>query len=273
MANKLYQSVHTKNYTGVLYTKNLNFSFGKMPVLSDISVHFNRGTFTSIIGPNGSGKTTLLRNLTRWLTPQYKTVYLENRDLRSFSLKKLARKLAFVKQYNRIDFEFSVFDVVTMGRAPHLKRFQNEDKHDYEIIREALELTHTDYLKERPITNLSGGELQRVIIARALAQQSQFLLLDEPISHLDLHHQIEILSVLKRLEQHKKITVIAVLHDLNRAAQFSDSIVLLNKGKIFAQGNPQVVLTRENIKNVYGIDVLLQKHPVNNLPVIIPLIN
>ncbi len=248
---------------------NLSYSFGESDILHNINISFAKNNFYSIIGPNGSGKTTLLKNLGRALEPSKKTVFIENNDILDFKNKALAKKLAVVPQNTILDFDFSALDIVLMGRSPYISRFQDESKEDYAIVKKAMEMTNTWPLKDKYMNQLSGGEQQRLLIARALAQDTDIILLDEPISHLDIQHQVEILDTMRSLN--KKVTVIAVLHDLNLAAQFSDYLILINKGSIVAEGTPEKVLTEANIKKVYNINICMIKNPVTGKPHIIPI--
>lgn len=251
--------------------KNLNWSFGDKKILDNINLQLNKGDFCSIIGPNGSGKTTLLKNISKNLHPNKNTVFIESKDLLSYSNKKLAQKIANVPQNTYIDFEFSALDIVLMGRTPYLGRFQKESLADLEIAQTAMENTNTWHLKDKKITQLSGGERQRVLTARAISQETEILLLDEPISHLDIHQQIEILDTVKNLNNTRNLTVVTVLHDLNIAAEYSDSVIMVNEGKILAYGNPKEVLTEENIKKVYDMKFHMMKNPITGKPYIIPL--
>ena len=183
----------------------------------------------------------------------------------------MAKKMAVVPQETAVNFSFTVKDVVIMGRSPHLGLFQNEGEKDFAVARLAMELTNTYHLADRLITAISGGERQRVIIAKALAQEPKIILLDEPTSHLDINHQIEILSLLRRLNRENNLTIISVFHDLNLASQYCDSLVLMNSGSIFTIGEPDEVLTMENIKEVYGANVLVRKHPVTGRPSVVLL--
>ncbi len=255
-----------------VHIKNLSFSYPGNRIFRRITAAINTGSFTSLVGPNGSGKTTLLRLLTRWLRPASGTINIEGRELSAISQKELGRMIGFVKQDLAAGLNFTVFEMVLMGRYPHLDRFSFVSEHDRRIAAEALELTHTSYLKDRIFGGLSSGEAQMVVLARALAQQPELLLLDEPISHLDLKHQTQILSLLKDLQREKKITIIAALHDLNSAAQASDNVILLSGGEIFAQGGVGHVLSAENIQKVYGIKVEMAAHPVSGLPYILPVV-
>ena len=228
---------------------DLDWKYGESTILDNINIEVERGQFYSIIGPNGSGKTTLLKNILKHLEPKKNTVFIDNLDINSLSSKDMAKRMACVPQNTMVDYEFSVLDIVMMGRTPHLKRFETESEKDLNICKEAMEMTDTWRFKDKLIQNLSGGERQRVIVARAIAQQADILLLDEPISHLDIHHQIELLDTVSYLNKKNGITVIVVLHDLNLAAQYSDYIFLLSEGKIFSSGTPKSVINEQSIKD------------------------
>ncbi|RMD01876.1 heme ABC transporter ATP-binding protein [Clostridium autoethanogenum] len=249
--------------------KNLNYSFDEVNILHDINIDFKKNKFYSIIGPNGSGKTTLLKNIAKTLKPYKSTVFIKDKDILDLKSKALARKLAVVPQNSDLNMDFSVQDIVLMGRAPYFSKLQSESENDYVIAKHAMEMTNTWKFHDKYINQLSGGEKQRVLIARALTQDTDIILLDEPISNLDIYHQIEILDNVKSLS--KKITVIMVLHDLNFAAQYSDHVILVNSGRVVVQGAPQEVLTEKNIKKVYKINVCIIKNPVTGKPYIIPI--
>ncbi|NMA82375.1 MAG: ABC transporter ATP-binding protein [Epulopiscium sp.] len=251
--------------------KNLNWYFGKEQILDRVNIQVQEGKFYSIIGPNGSGKTTLLKNINRLLYTPQDAVFLDKEDLTRLSHRKIAKKMAIVPQNTEIDFSFEAMDIVMMGRTPYLGRFEEEGKEDFKIVKEAMEMTNTWSLRHQNIDTLSGGERQRVIVARAIAQQTPILLLDEPISHLDLQYQHELMKVVRGLNQQKKTTVIAVLHDLNIAAQYSDILILLHEGSIVMMDEPAKVLTKQNIREVYGIDVHIIEHPSTKKPHIIPI--
>lgn len=249
-----------------LVVDNVSFAYASRSVLEDISFHIRGGDFVGIIGPNGSGKSTLLKNMSRVLAPQGGAIYLAEEDLEKIPRGRLARKIAVVPQETAVNFAFTVEEVVLMGRTPHLGRFQWEGPEDRRIAREAMEATGILPLAQRPITTLSGGERQRAIIAQALAQQPRVLLLDEPTSHLDISHQVEIFELLRVLSQREQVTVIANLHDLNLAAQYCDYLILLSEGRVFALGSPAKVLTPENVEAVYGTEVLVDLNPATNRP-------
>lgn len=249
----------------------LEFSYGSHEILKEISFQVQKGSFLTIIGPNGSGKSTLLKNISAALRPQKGTVLLKNQEVYAIKPKELAKKLAVVPQDTAVNFQFTVLDTVLMGRMPHQSRFQHDSEEDLAIARWAMELTNTWHLKDCLITEISGGERQRVIVARALTQKPQVLLLDEPTAHLDLQHQMELLELLQSLTKTEKLTVLAVLHDLNLASQFSDYTILLYKNRIFAAGKPEEVLTAKNIRQVYGMEVVTTFNELTGRYNIVPL--
>lgn len=253
----------------MLQVKDLNFNFGKENILEHISLNIDKGSFYSIIGPNGSGKTTLLRNISRVLHPIKNTVFINKSDISNLRQKEIAKTMAVVPQNTNIDFDFTALDIVMMGRAAHLRRFETENEEDFKKVREAMEITNTWSLREKNINHLSGGERQRVIVARAIAQDTEVILLDEPVSNLDLYHQIEVMNTVKTLVEDRNIIVVAVLHDLNLASNYSDHIFLMSEGKLFCEGNSEEVITEENIKDVYKVKVSLTENPFTQKPHII----
>ena len=251
----------------VLTVDSVSFSYDPaVPILRDVSLTVQKGEFLSLVGPNGSGKTTLLRLLDRILSPRAGSITLEGHSLSKFSRAELARRLAFVPQDGTSLFPFTVEEVVLMGRSPHARGTLFENPKDREVARAMMRLTDIDHLARQPITNLSGGERQRVFIARALAQQPQVLLLDEPNAHLDISHQIDVFELLRRLNTESGITVVSVSHDLNLAAAYSDRIAMLVCGRLAALGAPSEVLTRDRIGEVFRTDVLVDRHPSRNTP-------
>jgi len=247
-----------------LEIKDVDAYYGSVKILDGIDFSASHGELLGVIGPNGSGKTTLLRTISRILKPKVGTILLEGRDVQGMKDKEFSRNFAAVPQDTTINFDFSALDIVLMGRNPHLGRLELEGEKDIEIARRCMELTNCWHLAERPITELSGGERQLVIIARALTQEPKVLLLDEPTSHLDINYQIEIMELLKRLTSEEKLIVVAVIHDLNLAAQYCDRLALLHKGKIVSLGTQAQVLTAENIKNTFGADVIIKKHALTD---------
>jgi len=244
----------------------ISCSYAAEPVLEGVKLSVRKGDFLGIIGPNGSGKSTLIKAISRVLKPAQGTVYLDGREVYSMSPREAARLMAVVSQMTGINFDFTVEEIVLMGRHPHAKNLRKETREDLAKVGWALEVTKTSHLRKRLITELSGGELQRVVIARALAQDTSVLLLDEPTSHLDINHQVEILDLIKELNRNQNLTVIVVLHDLNLASQYCDLLILLNRGRIHAMGKPCEVVTQKNIRNVYRSPVIIKEHPVYGCP-------
>ncbi len=250
----------------MLETHKLTVGYNGKPVLSGVDLTVARGQFVGIVGPNGCGKSTLVRALSRVLHPISGQVLLDGVDIYEMGTREMARRLAVVSQENPVAFDFPVREVVLMGRSPHLSRFATEGPRDYAIAEEAMALTHTLVFADRPITSLSGGERQRCMIARALAQQPNVLLLDEPTSHLDINHQIEILDLAKRLTTQRGLATAVVLHDLNLASQYCDHLVLVAQGCVLAEGRPAEVVTEARIRTAYGTDVQVRLHPSTGRP-------
>ncbi|MBN2259101.1 MAG: ABC transporter ATP-binding protein [Clostridiales bacterium] len=251
--------------------KKLNFKYDtNRMILNDLTLDFKKGQITGIIGPNGSGKTTLIKNLSRILQPDSGELYLFGKDLAKYKQKDLALTTGVVFQERDSEFQFTVFDIVMMGRYPYKKKFEVENAEDYAIVTDALEKTNTYQYRNRYLDELSGGEKQRVLIARALAQEPKVLILDEPISHLDLHYQVEILKMIQELAKLKDMSIIVILHDLNFAYKFCDQLILLNEGAVFDQGTPEEVITKENINTVYKVQIEIIKDLKNNGYHIIP---
>ncbi len=246
----------------MLDVKSICCGYGQTDVLKDVSFSVEKGECIGIIGPNGSGKSTLLKTMSRILKPSSGSVVLLDKRLDQYSSKELARNMAVVPQDANVEFDFSCLDIVAMGRSPHLKRFEFEGKKDTDIVRQSMELTNTWSLRDRPYSQVSGGERQRLTIARALAQQPSVLLLDEPVSHLDIEHQIEVLDLVERLKKDQGIMVVMILHDLNLAARYCDRLILLSGNSILAAGKPDEVLTEPNIACAFHARVLIRKHPL-----------
>ena len=240
--------------------KDLTFGYGNQSILKKLNVIIGHTTFLSIIGPNGSGKTTLLKNMARNLTPNQGTIFIDQKKLTAYSTSDLAKDMAVVHQNPDAGVDFTVYDVVMMGRHPYIPRFKRETTDDIAIVEQALKATNIFHLQDRFIDEISGGEKQRVMIAKALAQEPQVLLLDEPTSFLDIHHQIEILDLLKKLNQEKRITVVAVIHDLNLAARYSDEIMLLHQGKVLALGATEKVMTTTQLQRAYDMNMIIDRN-------------
>jgi len=240
--------------------------YDNKPVINNVSLEIKQADFLGIIGPNGGGKSTLLRLMSRALMPIKGKISLEGRDLARLSHKEIARKIAFIPQLTLINFSFTVWEIVLMGRIPHLSRMQSEGKIDFSIAERALSLTDTLNLRNRRIDELSAGERQRVIIAKALTQEPLLLFLDEPTSHLDIGHQVQILDLLAELNQKNNLSIVIVLHDLNLAGEYCKNIILLDNGEIFKQGTPEEVLTYQNIESLYKTVVVVKDNPVTLKP-------
>lgn len=245
--------------------------YGETKILDQISLHLKESEFLGIVGPNGSGKTTLLRTIGRVLKPQRGNVYICGEDVYTLSQRQVAQWVGAVPQDTAVDFSFAVSEVVMMGRTPHLGRWQGESKRDLEICHKVMDLTNILPLADRSVTELSGGERQRVIIAQALAQEPQLLLLDEPTAHLDISYQLEILELIRRLKS-KGLAVVAVFQDLNLAATYSDYLLLLSQGKVESLGPPKEVLTEENIRKVFGVEAAVSTNPFTGALHVSPLV-
>jgi len=250
----------------VIETEHVKFKYGDAWVLNNISFTTCEGEFLGIIGPNGSGKTTLLKIIDGLLMPQQGSVLIDGRNIRTIRRNDIAKQIAVVPQDSPIIFSFTVQEVVMMGRAPHLGRLRFEGKTDCEIVRKAMETTDILSFASRSINELSGGERQRVLIARALAQQPQIILLDESTAFLDIKHQVDFFDLIKALNKEEGLTVITVTHDINLASLFCDRVLLLRDGIIHGIGTPEEVITEPNIKEVYEANVMGDRNPVTGLP-------
>jgi iron complex transport system ATP-binding protein len=249
----------------VLAARDLSFAYARRRgveerVLDHVSIEVQSGTVVGLLGPNGSGKTTLLRIVSGVLSPQSGGVEIDGRPIEQLTRRELARRIAVVPQETHSTFDFSVIDMVLMGRYPHLGPFELEGAADQAIAREALAATGTAALEARPFATLSGGEKQRVVIASALAQASDMLLLDEPTAALDLGYQFEITALLRQLNTERGTTMIVSTHDLNLAAALCERIVLLKHGRVIAHGSTRDTLTSENIRRLFEVDADVQFH-------------
>lgn len=253
----------------ILKINGLTGGYNDEAIVKNISLDINKGDFFGIIGPNGSGKTTFLRLISRVLVPQKGNIELEAVDINKINLKNFCQRVAFVSQDTAVNFSFTVWEIVLMGRIPHLKRMQLETEKDFLAAKAALSMTDTLHLKDKKIDELSSGERQRVFIAKALAQQPDILLLDEPTSHLDIGHQIQVLDLLMKSNKEKNLTIIMILHDLNLASAYCNRIALLNTGSIFKQGLVEDVLTYQNIEAVYKTVVVVNRNPISKKPYVL----
>jgi iron complex transport system ATP-binding protein len=248
-----------------IQTRDLSFAYKDRAVLHAVSLFVEKGGMVGILGPNGSGKTTLLKTLSAVLTGQGE-VKLNGRSIETYGRRELSRLFAVVPQESRINFPYRVAEIVLMGRASYHSPFVLEGTKDLEVARASMELTDSLSLSDRYLHELSGGEKQRVMIARALAQEPEILLLDEPSAFLDLKHQVQVFELLRRLNRERGLTIVAALHDLNLAALFFSRLIMLREGKIYRDGSPREVLTEKTIDEVYGIRVRVEPDPSGEKP-------
>lgn len=247
-----------------IQTDAIQVSFGSKMILHDISLAIQDKEFVGIIGPNGSGKSTFLKCLYRVLQPSGGKIYFDGSELNSLSHRDTALKMAVVAQHSTVNFDFSVLEMVLMGRSPYKGLLDWDKIDDYEIARHALKQVGLSDFESRNFNTLSGGEQQRVILARALAQRTDCLVLDEPTNHLDIKYQLELMTIVKRLDA----TVVSAIHDLNLAAIYCDRIIALKEGHIVCSGTPQEVLTAETIRHIYGVSAMVQTLPDGRLNII-----
>lgn len=253
-----------------LELQDITCSYNGQPIVSQISLQAQPGEVLALIGPNGVGKSTLLRAMARLMRPAHGRVSLDSVDIWQTSARDFARRLAFAPQISSESWSATVEQVVSLGRAPHRGWLLPLTSHDNQITHQSLELVGLEHLRNRISTELSGGEQQRMLIARVLTQEPSILLLDEPTSHLDLKYQTDILGLVRRLAHQKGLAVIVSLHDLNLAAIYADRVALLSNGALAAIGTPAEVLTSERLTQVYGVPILVMKHPLRDTPFIMP---
>ena len=247
-----------------LELQDLCYSYGGGLAADHVSLQVARGEFVGLIGPNGSGKSTVLKNVYRALRPDSGRILLDGEDLLKMPFRESARRMAVVGQENEVPFDFTVEEIVAMGRSPYKKLFDPDNDHDREMVHHALEHLGMAHMAKREYLNLSGGEKQRVLIARAIAQENDFFVLDEPTNHLDISYQMQIFDFIKRLN----VTVLSAVHDLNMAALYCDRIYVMEHGKVVLQGTPEEVLTPENLFRVYGVRSTVVIHPLTGRPAI-----
>ncbi|MEQ8539992.1 MAG: ABC transporter ATP-binding protein [Coleofasciculus sp. D1-CHI-01] len=253
-----------------LTANNLTIRYGEKPIVPNLSITLPTGEVTALIGPNGSGKSTILRTLARLIQPSKGTVYLNGRNIAQMPTREVARQLAMLPQSSEIPANISVWELIGFGRYPHRSLLGSFSAKDIAAMRWALEIAGLEPLADRSVDTLSGGERQRAWIALALAQQTEVLLLDEPTTFLDIRHQLEVLSLVRRLNREHQITVGWVLHDLNQAAAYSDRLIVLSQGTVVASGSPADVITPPTIWDVFGVKMVVVPHPINGLPLCVP---
>lgn len=247
-----------------IQTDNIQVSFGPKTILYDISLDIRNKEFVGIIGPNGSGKSTFLKCLYRVLQPNNGKIFFDGTEMSSLSHRDTALKMAVVAQHSTVNFDFSVLEMVLMGRSPYKGLLDRDQIDDYEIARHALAQVGLSDFESRSFNTLSGGEQQRVILARALAQRTECLVLDEPTNHLDIKYQLELMTIVKRLDA----TVVSAIHDLNLAAIYCDRLIALKDGSVVCTGTPQEVLTEDTIRHIYGVSATVQTLPNGRLNII-----
>ncbi|MEO0824092.1 MAG: ABC transporter ATP-binding protein [Cyanobacteria bacterium J06642_9] len=246
-----------------LESRHLSGGYGDRPIVEAVNLSLQAGEWLSLVGANGSGKSTLLRLLSRILKPQKGTVLLSGRDIHTLSSTAMARRLALLPQQQTLPDGLTVYQLVSLGRSPHQPWWRWElDVAGRQQVERALHWAELDAYRDRPVTDLSGGERQRAFLALALAQDPQVLLLDEPTTFLDIHYQLQLLDLLKRLNQQQALSIITVLHDINLAARYSDRLALMCQGKLWAVGPPHEVLTPDLLRQVFEVEVALLQTPV-----------
>jgi len=250
--------------------QNVWLAYGGNVVVKGITFQLLPGEIAGLIGPNGSGKSTIIKAISRVISTYSGKILLDGEDISRIPRKDLARLLGVVPQMPLLPSAFTAFEIVLMGRNPHLGLLQYEGENELAITWRAMEMTATQPLAERRIGELSGGEIQRLIIARVLTQEPKAILLDEPTANLDIRHQVEIFDLIKSLCRNDNLTVLAALHDLNLAAQYCDKLILINNGQVHAQGTPAEVINSQNIEEVYGAEGCVYPHPINGLPAVLP---
>ena len=251
-------------------TRDITFSYTANPLFDRLNVAIGEKEFVGLVGPNGSGKTTFLNLLTRVLKPSRGSILIDGHEIQAFSARDLACRVAVVPQESSIIFPFTVSEVVLMGRAPHLRSILEREE-DFDIAAEAMEMTGVAHLASRPVTMLSGGEKQGVLIARALAQRPSILLLDEPTAFLDIKHQVDIYDILTRLNHERGMTIIAVSHDLNLASHYCERVLVFKEGQLMFDGSPEDAITTETIRDVYGAEVVVSKNRRTGRPFVLPI--
>lgn len=255
----------------ILNCESISYSYSAKEVLHNISLEVRAGEFIALVGPNGAGKSTLLKLLAGFFLPKSGQVFIKSIPLPKYKHKELAQQLSYVPQKMLTFFSFSVTEFVLMGRAPYLGGWGWASDLDYKKVDEVLRLTHTEEFKDRTINELSGGELQRVLLAQALVQEASLLLLDEPLTHLDLTYQIEFMELLRNANKHDNLTILIVLHDINLASQYADRLILVQNGEIIGDGEPNALITEETLDKLYAASVNVFPHPLTGKPIVLPV--
>jgi iron complex transport system ATP-binding protein len=249
---------------------NIIFRYVHHTAIDDLTFTVNQGEFMGVIGPNGAGKSTLLRLLAGFLKPSEGSIAFSQRNLNEYDRKELARNIATLPQLTDIPFSYTVEDFILMGRYPHAQNGFFYGKKEVEFVHDVMDTMEISHLRERRIDTLSEGERQKIFLSQCIAQDPKVLLLDEPVSHLDIRHQIQTLDVLEKLHG-EGLTIIMVLHDLNLASEFCTRVMLISKGRIKSDGDPRSVLTFENIEEAYDTVVIVKENPLTGKPFVVPV--
>jgi iron complex transport system ATP-binding protein len=252
-----------------LEMQKVTLGYDHHPVMEDITLKVAPGELVGLIGPNGSGKSTIIKALSHIISPRSGRILIDGRNIADIPRRELACLVGVVPQLPLLPSTFTAFEIVLMGRNPHMGLFQSEGKRDWEMAREAMTKTGTAELANRYVNELSGGEIQCLLIARVLVQETRAILLDEPTANLDIGRQVEILDLIKKLCAESHLSVLAAIHDLNLAAQYCDRLLLIKDRRIHAEGTPPEVITDKNIRDVYGAENCVYTHPVNRLPTVL----
>lgn len=253
----------------VFTLKKISAGYPDKQVLHGVDLNICCGDFVSIIGPNGAGKSTLLKTLAGSLSPESGSIFFLERNLQAYSRRELAAERSVVEQFSSPALSFTVFDYIMLGRFPHQKFWDVQRKEDFEVVENALKVTDSEHLRERFITELSGGELQLVQIARAFSQNSSVIILDEPVSHLDINHSVQIMDLLYSLNSTGS-TIVTVLHDINLASEYSSRMIGVMDGCLFFDGDPEDVVNVDTVSSLFGIRCAVEKSPLSGKPVVYP---
>lgn len=251
--------------------KNLKVGYEEKIIIENLSLNIKKGEVVSIIGPNGCGKSTLLKSLSRMIKPVSGDIYIQSENIKSLKNKAISQKVCLLSQHNDAPGDLTVEELVYFGRIPHKKWYESKSKSDEELVNWAIENTGLKRYKNTPISSLSGGERQRAYIAQALCQKPDVLLLDEPTTYLDISYQLELMELVREINERLNITIVMVLHELNQASKYSDRLIIMKSGEIVSDGCPKEIINKEIIKKVYNIDCDIDNDPISNKPRIHPI--
>ncbi|MGY5267681.1 ABC transporter ATP-binding protein [Paraclostridium dentum] len=251
--------------------KNLKVGYEEKVIIENLSLSINKGEVVSIIGPNGCGKSTLLKTLSRIIKPMSGEIYIQNESIKKLKSKHISQKVCLLSQHNDAPGDLTVEELVYFGRMPHKKWYESKTKSDEEIVNWAIKNTGLKKYKNTPINSLSGGERQRAYIAQALCQKPDILLLDEPTTYLDISYQLEVMELVREINEKFNITIVMVLHELNQASKYSDRLVIMKDGEVVSDGCPREIINKETIKQVYKIECDIDNDPISNKPRIHPI--